>query len=531
MAYLEFEFDSKTLKRQVSFKAIIPYENFEGPYPTLYLLHGLGGSSSRWLHATNIRALQNGCYGDFGAYIGEELVQVTRQMFPLSTRREDTWISGMSMGGFGAYRNGLKYCDTFGKVAIFAGAVHFYEYDREWVRSLGNTRGEVMNFEPLDETENTDRNPRWLIGQIEKQNQQDGTNHFPAFYITCGVDDALLGANESLARALKEAGADVIYQPRPGGHTAIFCNENLPDVFAFLNPQTKARDRGKEKPKGRTAMKTDTFSGRIERCGETFPRLFDHPPVTNQGKDPEFMRIMQRYIFGEVWHVGFLSDRMRALCEVVAMTAMHTLPALKNHIRSAFNAGCSALDIREAVYQCSPFTGFPHVMEAQVVMNEVFAEKGIEVPLPSAETIKEDESRLETGKVLLAELFTEETMEQLFSDYRFLPEPYDEWLPYALTAYGMADFGSRGVLSVKERELLSVVILAAVGDTGSLLKLHTKAALALGNTPEEMVCALVQASPYMGLPRLLGAVSLIKDQLQEAADSRQQPGTDDSKTN
>ena len=53
----------------------------------------------------------------------------------------------------------------------------------------------------------------------------------------------------------------------------------------------------------------------------------------------------------------------------------------------------------------------------------------------------------------------------------------------------------------------------------------------LGNTPEEMVCALVQASPYMGLPRLLGAVSLIKDQLQEAADSRQQPGTDDSKTN
>ena len=84
----------------------------------------------------------------------------------------------------------------------------------------------------------------------------------------------------------------------------------------------------------------------------------------------------------------------------------------------------------------------------------------------------------------------------------------------------MADFGSRGVLSVKERELLSVVILAAVGDTGSLLKLHTKAALALGNTPEEMVCALVQASPYMGLPRLLGAVSLMRDQLQEAADNR-----------
>ncbi|MBO6158032.1 MAG: carboxymuconolactone decarboxylase family protein [Firmicutes bacterium] len=246
---------------------------------------------------------------------------------------------------------------------------------------------------------------------------------------------------------------------------------------------------------------------RIEKCGETFPRLFERPPVTTQGNDPEFMRIMQRYIFGEIWHVGSLSDRMRALCEVVAMTARHTLPALKNHIRSAFNAGCTAPEIREAVYQCSPFTGFPHVMEAQVVMNEVFAEKGISVPLPGAETMEEDEARFETGKKIQNEL----SMEDM--DLSFLPEPYNRWLPYALTAYGMADFGSRSVLSLKERELLNVVILAAVGDGGHLLKLHAQAALSSGNTPEEIVCALVQGSPYMGLPKLLGAVEIIKELL------------------
>ena len=152
--------------------------------------------------------VRNGCLGDFGAYIGEELVQVTREMFPLSHRREDTFISGMSMGGYGALRNGLKYHETFGGIAVFAGAVHFYEYDREWASTKGNTRGELESFRDLDETENTDRNPRYLIREIRKLNAQDKVDHFPRIYMTCGTEDALLGANEALAKALKEAGAD-----------------------------------------------------------------------------------------------------------------------------------------------------------------------------------------------------------------------------------------------------------------------------------------------------------------------------------
>ncbi|MBQ7057839.1 MAG: hypothetical protein IJM83_00850 [Firmicutes bacterium] len=264
MAFLEFEFDSKTLKRMAKFSAIIPYEQFEPPYPTLYLLHGLGGNSSRWLHYTNVRYLaesqgvavilpsgensfyldipvEDGCLGDFGAYVGDELVQVSRELLPLSRERQDTWISGMSMGGYGAYRNGLKYCDNFGKAAIFAGAVHFYEYSRDWVRTKGNTRGELKNFEDLDVTEKTDRNPRYLIGQIQNRNQKDAINHFPEFYIACGTEDPLLGANEALAKALGDAGAAVTFRPGAGGHTFAFCNDNLPSVFSWLNPQTKAR--------------------------------------------------------------------------------------------------------------------------------------------------------------------------------------------------------------------------------------------------------------------------------------------------
>ena len=266
MAIFEAEFDAETLKRTVSFRAVLPFERFRPPYPTLYLLHGLSGNSGRWMYYTGIRFLaetkgvavimpsaensfyldipvRDGCLGDFGAYVGRELVEATREMFPLSARREETFLAGMSMGGYGAMRNGLKYHDTFGRVAVFAGAVHFYEYDREWVRTQGNVRGELANFGDLDETEHTDRNPRYLIGQLEAMNRADGENRFPAFYMTCGTEDALLGANEALAGALKAAGADVVWRPVPGKHDFAFCDQNLSPVMEWLTEGLNIRKR------------------------------------------------------------------------------------------------------------------------------------------------------------------------------------------------------------------------------------------------------------------------------------------------
>ena len=131
MALIQMEFKSETLKRTVSANVILPSERFRGPYPTLYLLHGLTDNCNGWLSYTRIRLwaeesglavvmpsgensfymdilVKDGCLGDFGEYIGRELVSVTREMFPLSHKREDTFLGGLSMGGFGACRNALK---------------------------------------------------------------------------------------------------------------------------------------------------------------------------------------------------------------------------------------------------------------------------------------------------------------------------------------------------------------------------------------------------------------------------------------
>ena len=62
-------------------------------------------------------------FNDYGAFVGEELPRIMRAMFPLSQKREDTFIAGLSMGGFGALRNGFKYSDTFSRIAALSSAL------------------------------------------------------------------------------------------------------------------------------------------------------------------------------------------------------------------------------------------------------------------------------------------------------------------------------------------------------------------------------------------------------------------------
>lgn len=260
MALIQTDFKSETLKRSVSFNAILPIEKFQPPYPTLYLLHGLTDNSNGWLSYTRIRfwaentglavimpsgensfymdiLVRDGCLGDFGEYVGRELVEFTRDLLPLSRRRENTYIGGLSMGGFGACRNGLKYCDTFGKAAILSGALHVYEYPETWVETEGNILGEVRNFGNLEETRNSDRNPRWLINQI----QNDPHKEFPAFYIACGLQDSLINANRSIAEALKQAGADVTYEEGPGMHDWNFWDAYIQKVLPWLDYHTEEK--------------------------------------------------------------------------------------------------------------------------------------------------------------------------------------------------------------------------------------------------------------------------------------------------
>ena len=152
MALMEVNFFSKALMRPVTMNVILPADKvfFEEeteednkPFKTLYLLHGVMGNYTDWVTGTCIKrwaeeknlavVMPSGAnmfYMDhpnvnenYSEFIGKELVKITRKMFPLSHKREDTFIAGLSMGGYGAIRNGLKYHDTFGYIAGLSSAM------------------------------------------------------------------------------------------------------------------------------------------------------------------------------------------------------------------------------------------------------------------------------------------------------------------------------------------------------------------------------------------------------------------------
>ena len=245
---------------------------------------------------------------------------------------------------------------------------------------------------------------------------------------------------------------------------------------------------------------------RAERCEKKFAELFGGKPTVNEGSDPGFMRILQRFIFGEVSYTGSLDDKMRELITVTVLVVNQTLPQLKAHVGASLNVGCTPEEIREAVYQCAPFVGFPKTLNAIAAMNEVFSERGISFPLPDAETVTE-EDRVKKGLALQEALYGTEIKDR----YAWLPGEFAEAVPRWLTELCFSDFMTRKGLDSKTRELLTVVILAAMGGAEVQVRSHVEGALKAGNTAEEIVCALAHAMPYMGVPRLFNALNCAKE--------------------
>lgn len=243
---------------------------------------------------------------------------------------------------------------------------------------------------------------------------------------------------------------------------------------------------------------------RSNRADQTYEQLF-LSKRTPSPTDPEFMEILQRNIFGEVFYTGNLTQKERELITVVALTTLQTLPQLKSHIDAALNAGNSPLEIREAIYQCAPFIGFPRTLNAIGIFNEVAAKRNIKLPLENAATTSE-EDRHTKGLAIQNKLYGDEVKKVMAA----LPGEYKDVVPNTLTEFCFGDFYTRQGLDIRRRELLSLVILTTLG-AEKQLSAHVIGALKAGNDKETLLAAMVQAIPYIGLANAMTTINLIKD--------------------
>lgn len=257
MARLDGVFFSKTLSRPVHFVAVLSNDiafgsennpNFKRPTKNVYLLHGYSGCDTDWPanvalgdlanrynvnffmpNGDNSFYLNNKATGfKYASYVGEEFIEYTRKTFNLSDKREDTFVGGLSMGGFGALHTGLMFNNTFSKVialssALIQGMIKIlspdmpdngmanYEY-YAWTFGMGKD----VDFET------SENNPEYLVKKIKAEGGQ-----FPDLYMACGTEDFLIEPNKAFAAYLKENDVPVEFVTGPGVHDFNFWRKYL----------------------------------------------------------------------------------------------------------------------------------------------------------------------------------------------------------------------------------------------------------------------------------------------------------------
>jgi S-formylglutathione hydrolase FrmB len=259
MAFLQVNFFAETLKRQVCFNALVPVDTNEvsdpetvgKPMKSLYLLHGYAGNHMDWVCGTKIQELsqkyniavfmpsgENNFYLDdtdmgalYAEFIGRELVEFTRRMFHLSHKREDTFIGGLSMGGYGAIRNGLKYSESFGRIIALSSALiikNIAGIPVDFKDPIADYSYYRRVFGDLNELIGSDKDPEALITGLIKRNAV-----IPKIYMACGTEDFLINENRDLHNFLVSQNVEHTYVEGSGVHDWTFWNEYIEKGLAW----------------------------------------------------------------------------------------------------------------------------------------------------------------------------------------------------------------------------------------------------------------------------------------------------------
>ena len=241
MADLTVRYFSDCLKRSTTFRMYLPNTHGDSEYAkrktkVLFLLHGYCGDAENWVpehlsdkynFAVVIPNGENSFWLDgistghkFCTFLGEELPGFIRKTFNLAVAKEDTYIMGLSMGGFGALHTALAYPDVFSTAICLSSAfIH-----NEIMKMEPGTENAVANYEYYRECfgepaklSESDNNPEVLIRKLK------GSGHeIPAIYMACGTEDFLLNENRAMDAFLKDMGVEHVYEEATGTHNMEF---------------------------------------------------------------------------------------------------------------------------------------------------------------------------------------------------------------------------------------------------------------------------------------------------------------------
>ncbi len=251
MAFIQCDFFSETLGLSTSMNVILPQviggRPGRGRHPVLWLLHGRSDDHTTWMRRSsieryvaelglavvmpeaNVSFYHNMADGAaYGTFIEEELPEVARSFFPLSDKREDNFIAGLSMGGYGAMRIALEHPDRFAAAASLSGALDVAAFGRdedsvrvEWMRQVFGER--------FDQLEGSRADLSVLLASARSSGAR-----LPELFACCGREDFLIEHSRKFAAQCGALKIPLNYIENEGSHEWGYWDRMIQEVLQWL---------------------------------------------------------------------------------------------------------------------------------------------------------------------------------------------------------------------------------------------------------------------------------------------------------
>lgn len=214
----------------------------------------------------------------------------------------------------------------------------------------------------------------------------------------------------------------------------------------------------------------------------------------------ELSAMMNHY--GSYYIDEHLDAKTQQLVILSTMTSLQAYSQIKEQTLKALDNGLTPEEIKEAVYQAAPYCGYTKALSAMEAVDEAFKEKRI--PTVKSQATVTEKNRYEKGLEVQRSIFGPEigTITDDMADSQKVITEY-------LSGICFGDFYTRDTFDVKTREILTLSVLTANGGCESQIGSHTNGNLAVGNTRDEMLAAVLLCVPYNGYPRTLNAMNAI----------------------
>lgn len=249
MSLTTVNFGSWALGKNVSFRAVIP-DGVTDDIPTMYLLHGLSDDSSCWSRYSRIEQYaeahgmavimpegdrsfyEDMAYGQaFYTHVSKEVVERSRRMFKLSDKREKTFITGLSMGGYGAFKIAMRNPDMFAGACSMSGVLDIATRVEEGIWD-GDMRL-IFGDDRMTSVRGSDAD---LFALAEKMKDHPNA---PKLLQMCGVDDFLWEDNLRFRDHATSLGLDYTFEEHPGSHTWDFWNTHVQTALKVFSEMAK----------------------------------------------------------------------------------------------------------------------------------------------------------------------------------------------------------------------------------------------------------------------------------------------------